>query len=220
MKAMILAAGRGERMKPLTDSLPKPLLEVAGKPLLQHHIEALARAGIRDIVINHARMGELIEKRFGDGQALQVCIEYSAEGDEPLETGGGIKRAMAMLGDNPFIVANADVFTDFDYAGLPGQPDKLAHLVMVPNPAHNPQGDFELRDGLLRDLGRERYTFSGIAVYCPALFDNSPQGSFPLAPLLREAMAEAQVSGELYEGTWVDVGTPQRLEEINHRFSK
>ena len=220
MKAMILAAGRGERMKPLTNTLPKPLLEVGGKPLLQYHIEALARAGIQDIVINHARMGELIEQRFGDGQAWQVRIEYSPEGDEPLETGGGIKRALGLLGEDAFIVTNADVFTSYDFATLPWQPDTLAHMVMVPNPAHNVNGDFELRDGLVKDQGAERYTFSGIAVYRPSLFKNTPQGKFPLAPLLRQAMSGAGVSGELFEGTWVDVGTPERLHELNETLMK
>ncbi len=215
MKAMILAAGRGERMKPLTDNIPKPLLKVHDKALLQYHIEGLARAGVSDIVINHARLGQMIEEQFGDGSSSGVSIRYSAEGQIALETGGGIKLALPLLGDQPFIVVNADVFTDYDFSLLPDQPDCLAHLVMVPNPPHNPQGDFILSEGILSDEGVPRLTYSGIGVYRPAFFDGSPTGAFPLAPLLRQAMTARQVSGELFEGEWVDVGTPQRLMELN-----
>lgn len=219
MKAMILAAGRGERMKPLTENLPKPLLKVHGKPLLQYHIERLAIAGVTDIIINHARMGQMIEEQFADGSSLGVRIRYSAEGEHALETGGGISFALPLLGERPFIVVNADVFTDYDFSLLPEQPERLAHLVMVRNPPHNPQGDFALSGGLLSDEGKSRLTYSGIAVYHPVFFAGSATGAFPLAPLLRQAMAEQQVSGELFQGEWVDVGTPERLIALNEASS-
>jgi len=212
---MILAAGRGERMLPLTKDKPKPLLMVAGKPLLQHHIEALARAGITEIVINHALMGNMIEDYFGNGQSFNVSIEYSAEGLEPLETGGGIYRALSLLGPLPFIVVNGDVWTDFDFSRLSDEPEGLAHLVLVNNPHHHPLGDFCLQAGKVRISGAEKYTFSGIGVYRQALFAESEQASFPLAPLLRSAMEKDLISGEIYTGEWFDIGTPERLEAIN-----
>jgi N-acetyl-alpha-D-muramate 1-phosphate uridylyltransferase len=219
MKAMILAAGRGERMLPLTKDKPKPLLMVAGKPLLQHHIEALAGAGITEIVINHALMGNMIEDYFGNGQSFNVSIEYSAEGLEPLETGGGIYRALPLLGQQPFIVVNGDVWTDFDFSLLPDEPEGLAHLVLVNNPHHHPQGDFCLQAGKVRDVGAEKYTFSGIGVYRQALFTASKEVSFPLAPLLRSVMQRDLISGEIYTGSWFDIGTPERLEAINIRHN-
>ena len=217
MKAMILAAGRGERMRPLTDDTPKPLLVVAGKPLIQWHIEALARAGFTEIVINHAWLGQQIEDTFGDGTQFGVRIIYSAEGDTGLETGGGIYYALSLLtdaaSDAPFLVVNADVVVDIDFSQLPRQITGLAHLVMVPNPEHHPHGDFVLQGGSLTDKGESRLTFSGIAVYRPQLFAQCTAGVFPLAPLLRQAMQEGQVSGECHEGAWLDVGTPERLTE-------
>ena len=211
---MILAAGRGERMHPLTENTPKPMLQVCGKPLLQYHVEALARAGYTDLVINHARFGDLIETRFADGAALGVSIRYSTEGDNPLGTGGGIKRALPLLGEDPFLVVNGDTWTDFPLETLKTTLDGQAHLVLVPNPAHHPRGDFSLRDGKVSDSGAPRYTFSGIGVYRPGLFHSMAEQLFPLAPVLRRAMESRQVSGELYRGTWSDVGTPARLAEL------
>lgn len=230
MKAMILAAGRGERMRPLTDKTPKPLLRVAGKPLIQWHIEALQRAGFTEIVINHAWLGEQIESTLSNGGQFGVNIEYSAEGAEGLETGGGIHRALPLLmgaaaggsADTPFLVVNGDVVTDIDFRQLPRQISSLAHLVMVRNPDHHPRGDFYLQNGVLSDgesdheseSGQEtapRLTFSGVGVYHPQLFAACTAGKFPLAPLLRQAMQSHQVSGELHSGAWLDVGTEERL---------
>ena len=211
MKVMLLAAGRGERMGALTDTTPKPLLEVAGKPLLQHHIERLVAAGFDEIVINTAYLGRQIADFIGDGSRFGVPVHISAE-KERLETGGGIANALGLLGDAPFAVVNSDVWTDFPLASLPRRLAGLAHLVLVPNPAHNPGGDFGLRQGrcLAEDAGA-RLTFSGISVLAPALFANEKPGRFPLAPLLRAAMNRGLVSGEYYNGIWIDVGTPERL---------
>ncbi len=214
MKAMILAAGRGERMRPLTDHTPKPLLKVAGKALIEYHIEALVAAGIDELVINHAYLGEQVEQALGDGRRYGARIQYSAEG-EALETGGGILKALPLLGGEPFVVVNGDIWTDYDFAALPGEPEGLAHLVLVDNPAHHPQGDFVLHQGRVHDRPGKRLTFSGIGVYRPELFASHRPGAFPLAPLLRAAMAKNVVSGEHYQGAWHDVGTPQRLSELN-----
>jgi MurNAc alpha-1-phosphate uridylyltransferase len=215
MKAMLLAAGRGERMRPLTDRTPKPLLRVGGRALIGHHIVAFARAGFRELVINHAHLGEQLIMALGDGTDYGVHIEYSAEPPGALETGGGIFNALPLLGEAPFVVVNADIWTDFDFAGLPQQPDGVAHLVLVNNPAHHPQGDFSLNDGRVREDGSSRLTFSGIGVYRPELFAGSTGGAFPLAPLLRRAMAAGLVSGEYYRGAWFDIGTPERLSALN-----
>ncbi len=215
MKAMVLAAGKGKRMRPLSDRIPKPLLPIGGKPLLQYHIEALAEAGIKDLVINHALMGEMIEDYFGDGRSFNVNIEYSAEGSEPLETGGGILHALPALGEKPFIVVNSDVWTDYDFSRLPEEPKGLAHLVLVGNPEHNPNGDFWLQKGKLELKGPELFTYSGIGVYRPSLFKDTKERAFPLAPLLRTAIQRTQIYGEFYSGEWLDVGTPERLEAAN-----
>jgi len=215
MRAMILTAGRGERMRPLTDTIPKPLLEVGGKPLLQHHIERLASAGITGIVINTGRLGDQIEARFADGASLGVDIVYSREGDAPLETGGGIRRALPLLGEDKFLVINGDIWTDYDFAGLPQAPADLAHLVLVANPAHHTEGDFVLADGRLRECGGSRLTYAGIGVFSRELFQEEPEGAFPLAPLLRRAIRRDRVSGEVYAGIWLDVGTPARLAEAD-----
>jgi MurNAc alpha-1-phosphate uridylyltransferase len=215
MKAMILAAGRGERLRPLTDRIPKPLLPVAGKSLIQRHVEALAVAGITELVINHAWLGEQIEAHLDDGSSFGVRIRYSPEGGQALETGGGIYHALPLLGDAPFLVLNADVVTDYDFRHLPAAPAGLAHLVLVPNPAHHPEGDFVLRDGRVLPDGAARLTFSGIGVYRPALFQACDTKPFQLAPLLREAMAAGQVEGECYPGLWIDVGTAERLQVAN-----
>jgi N-acetyl-alpha-D-muramate 1-phosphate uridylyltransferase len=214
MRALILAAGRGERMRPLTDNIPKPLLEVNSKPLIQYHVESLARTGITTIVINHALFGMQIERCLGDGGRFGVNISYSPEGDTPLETGGGVFKALTLLGSNPFIVVNADIWTDFPYHTLPSAPGGLAHLVLVPNPPYHPDGDFSLKGSQVGMDGPPFYTFSGIAVYRPELFTDCLGGAFPLAPLLRTTAVKQEVTGELYDGNWMDIGSPERLEEL------
>lgn len=215
-RAMILAAGRGERMRPLTDQTPKPLLQVGGKPLIVWHIERLADAGIRELVINHAHFGNQIEAALGDGTNWGLRIRYSAEGEgRALETGGGIHRALPLLGDKPFLVVNADVWTDMDFSRLFLPVDSHAHLVMVDNPPQHPEGDFRLDQDRLSDQGNPRLTYSGVGVYHPDLFASCQSGAFPLAPLLRQAMAAGRISGEHHHGRWFDVGTPQRLTELN-----
>jgi MurNAc alpha-1-phosphate uridylyltransferase len=214
MKAMILAAGRGERMRPLTDSTPKPLLCAGGKPLIAYHLEALAAAGFDSVVINHAHLGEQIEQTLGDGSRYGVDIHYSAE-EQALETGGGIFRALPKLGDNPFVVINGDVWCDYPYERLRHVEVKKAHLVMVDNPPQHPEGDFVLEQGLVHEGGGARLTFSGIGLYHPSLFSDCQDGAFPLAPLLRGAMQAGEVSGEHYQGQWFDIGTPERLMQLD-----
>lgn len=209
--AMILAAGRGERMRPLTDECPKPLLEVGGRPLIERHLLAIARAGIRRVVVNLGWLGEQIRTALGDGDRFGVHIDYSTEGYPALETGGGVFRALPMLGPGPFLVINSDVWTDLPFGDLRCPPASLAHLVLVPNPAHNPEGDFRLRDGRVMEKGPGALTYSGIGLYRPALFDGCEAGAFPLAPLLVRAIARGRVTGELHAGAWVDVGDPDRL---------
>jgi len=218
MKAMILAAGRGERMRPLTDQTPKPLLEAAGKPLIQYHIEALRDAGFRELIINHAHLGAQLVERLGSGEQLGVRIHYSAEPEGALETGGGIKRALTLLGEQPFLVVNGDIWTDYPYQQLHREPVGLAHLVLVDNPPHNPDGDFHLRGDKVTDKGKQKLTFSGIGLYRPDLFADTPDGAFPLAPVLHDAMQDGQVSGEYYPGQWVDVGSPRRLSELDQKL--
>ncbi len=222
MRAMILAAGRGERMRPLTDACPKPLLAVGGKPLIVWHIERLAHAGITDIIINHAWLGYKLEQALGDGQAFGVNIRYSAE-SVALETAGGIATALPWLGADPFLVMNGDIWCDWD----PTQADTIAQalrdrsceawLLMVPNPDHHPAGDFALdAQGLVDTAGAICHTFSGIGVYQPSLFSCTPGGQpAKLAPLLRAAIHRKQVLGSLYEGRWIDVGTPGRLQYLD-----
>ncbi len=218
MKAMILAAGRGERMRPLTDSRPKPLLKVDGKALIDYHLEGLADAGITEVVINHAWLGEQIEAWLGDGAWFGVNIEYSREG-EALETAGGIRTALPLLGDEPFVVVNGDIWTDYDFARLDPEPDGLAHLVMVDNPQHNPDGDFCLQDGKLSREDSPRLTFSGIGVYRPEMFADLDAGvAEPLLPLLLAAMARREISGEYYDGDWRDIGTPERLLALDQEL--
>lgn len=214
---MILAAGRGERMRPLTDRTPKPLLGVGGKPLIVWHIERLVRAGLSDIVINHAWLGEQIEAALGDGSRFGARIHYSRE-TSALETAGGIVLALPLLGAGPFLVVNGDVYTDFDFASLAAMTlnGRLAHLVLIDNPAHHPQGDFALNGGTVAEDGAARLTFSGIGLYHPALFDGLVPGArAPLAPLLRRAMREGRVSGVHFQGRWVDVGTAERLADLD-----
>ena len=217
MKAMILAAGRGERMRPLTLDRPKPLLEVGGLPLIVHHLHALAMAGFRDVVVNVSWLGSQIVAALGDGSRYNVRLAYSDEGPEPLETGGGIFRALPLLGPAPFLVLNGDVWTDYPYAKLREslRPTDLAHLVLVGNPDHNPAGDFVLRAGRIVEEPGERLTFSGVGVYRPGLFDGCQDGIFKLAPLLRAASRAGRVSGEVHDGDWLDIGTPERLAELD-----
>jgi MurNAc alpha-1-phosphate uridylyltransferase len=212
---MILAAGRGERMRPLTDQLPKPLLPVCGRALIDYHLEALARAGFRDVVINIAYRGAQIVAHC-QRRDYGLQLHFSDEGPSALETGGGIRRALPWLGAGLFAVINGDIHTYYPFARLLQSghelpPERLAHLVMVPNPAHRADGDFALNGGLLAAGAMPRLTFSGIGLYRPQLFEGTRDGAFPLAPLLRQAMDDGRVSGECYDGHWCDVGTPARL---------
>ncbi|MBU0689146.1 MAG: nucleotidyltransferase family protein [Gammaproteobacteria bacterium] len=217
---MILAAGRGERMRPLTDHTPKPLLLAGGKPLIVWHIERLVAAGITDLVINHAHLGMQIEQALGDGAQFGARIQYSDEGTA-LETAGGIAFALHLLGEEPFAVVNGDIYCDYDFSHLTARTNELAsstdmaHLVLVDNPEHNPKGDFGLRGQCVTDVA-PKFTFSGIGLYKPALFSGIAGGSkAPLAPLLREQIALNKVSGEHHRGVWMDIGTPQRLDELD-----
>lgn len=218
MKAMILAAGLGRRMRPLTEQTPKPLLSVAGRPLILHQIERLRRAGFRELVINVSWLGEQIEQHLGDGSELGVAIQYSRE-DEPLETAGGIVQALPLLGDEPFAVVNGDIFSDYDFARLPRAPEGPVHLVLVDNPEHNPDGDFRLTEGgrVGVDQGTP-LTFSGIGVYRPECFAGLERGEHKLGPLLQRAVARGEVTGEHYAGPWLDVGTPERLAELDRQL--
>jgi MurNAc alpha-1-phosphate uridylyltransferase len=224
MKAMILAAGRGERMRPLTDHCPKPLLAVGGKPLIVRHIERLAAAGLTHLVINHAHLGHMLEAALGDGSAFGVHIRWSPEPPGALETAGGIRQALQFLGENPFLVVNGDIFCEADFAPLAeiathlSPEGDLAHLLLIDNPDHNPKGDFVLDGERVRSEDEElpRLTFSGIAAYHPSLFAPLEAGKpARLAPLLRTAMGVNRVSGEHFHGRWVDVGTPERLAQLD-----
>ncbi|MFO8003408.1 N-acetylmuramate alpha-1-phosphate uridylyltransferase MurU [Thioalkalivibrio sp.] len=220
MRAMILAAGRGERMRPLTDRTPKPLLTVGGVPLIGHSIRRLREAGYRDLVINTAHLGEQIEARLGDGGALGVRIRYSREPPGALETAGGIREALDLLGSDPFLVINADIWCDHPLRPPTLAAEALAHLVLVANPEHHPQGDFTLRDGLVGLAGGPRHTFAGIGWYRPDLFAGLPRGRRALGPLLREAVTSGRVTGELHRGHWIDVGTPERLRLLDQKETR
>ena len=213
MRAMILAAGRGERMMPLTQHTPKPLLLADGKSLIERIIERLVSAEITEIVINHAYLGKQIEDALGDGSQFGATIYYSPEGEKGLETAGGIIHALPLLGEKPFLVVNADIATDFPFQHLHEKSIDLAHLILVANPAHHPQGDFHLNaDNTLSSDEKNCLTFSGIGLYSPQLFQQAPKNSTKLAPILREAMLKGHVTGEYFEGLWMDIGTPTRLE--------
>ncbi len=219
---MILSAGHGKRMQPLTDKTPKPMLEVNGKPLIQYHVENLVAAGIVDIVINHARFGEQIEAYLGNGKHLGADIVYSVEGEEPLEIAGGIIKALPLLGNQPFITVNADIWTDFPFQYLLNmRDDKLdyqskhsAHLILVDNPEHNLKGDFYLDDKNVLNEGEPMLTFSGISVFIPEFFRDCLSGGVLLIPLLRLAVLKGLVTGSHYQGFWQDIGTPERLFAI------
>lgn len=215
--AMILAAGRGERLRPITDHCPKPLVKLAGKPLIQYHLESLQRAGITRVVINHAWLGEQIVESLSDGSEFGVSIHYSKE-QQALETGGGIFQALPLLGDEPFLVINGDIWTDFKPEGLELPEGKLAHLVMVDNPPQHPEGDFQLDKGILRESEQQKLTYSGIGIYHPALFKGCEPGRFSVVPLLRQAMQQQKVSGEHYRGHWYDIGTAERLDELHQKL--
>lgn len=233
MRAMILAAGLGTRMRPLTDHTPKPLLKAGGRSLIEYHIANLRRAGITELVINTAWLGEQLEAALGDGSALGVQIRWSRE-CAPLETAGGIRKALPLLGEAPFAVVNGDIWTDYPFQRLPQTLAGDAHLVLVDNPPHHPQGDFLLfcneaplaGGGQVQDNGARAapgglmLTFSGIGVYRPELFAGLPEGAAPLAPLLRRAMAAGRVSGEHHRGHWFDIGTPQRLAALDHFLAR
>lgn len=215
MKAMILAAGRGERMRPLTDHTPKPLLQVSGQALIEHTINQLVSAGFTDIVINHAHLGQQIVDYLGDGQRYGANIHYSAEGELGLETAGGIINALPLLGEGVFLVVNADIATDFSYAQLKEQAIDLAHLVLIDNPDHHPQGDFGLDElGQVCELSSKQLTFSGIGLYHTDLFKDLSAGSRKLGLLLRTAIRSGQVTGQYYSGFWMDIGTPERLQAL------
>ena len=216
MKVMILAAGKGERMRPLTDHTPKPLLPVAGKALIEHTLIQLVSAGFSEIIINHAHLGQQIEDYLGDGSRYGARIAYSPEGDLGLETAGGIINALPLLGQEVFLVVNGDISTDFPFERLKNVSVDLAHLVLVKNPDHHPQGDFGLDvTGRVIDGGEKKLTFSGIGLYRSELFLNTPPGSCKLGHLLRQAILGERVSGQEFDGFWMDIGTPERLQELN-----
>jgi MurNAc alpha-1-phosphate uridylyltransferase len=220
MKAMILAAGRGERMRPLTDAMPKPLLQAGGKPLIAWTLAALARSGVREVVINLAHLGGRIERALGDGARWDLRIRYSHEPEGALETGGGIANALPLLGAGPFLLVNGDIYTDYPFASLlgrdPASEGTLAHLVLIDNPTHHPAGDFGLVAGRATAEAPVRYTYSGIGVYDPALFAGVARGArCQLAALLKPALARGCVSGEHYRGRWFDIGTPERLTALD-----
>lgn len=224
MRAMILAAGRGERMRPLTDHTPKPLLAVAGKPMIQYHIEALAAAGVREIIINLAWLGQQIRTVIGDGSRFDASIQYSDEGDTALETGGGVFKALPFLGGpsgtDPFLVVSGDVWTEYPLGTAMKKlaADDMAHFVVVPNPDFHARGDFGLAGNRLTDTG-ERYTYANIGVMRPEFFAGCQPGKFPLAPLMFEWIRKERVSGELFRGVWHNVGTPQQLQQIDQEAS-
>lgn len=221
MKAMILAAGLGTRMRPLTNYTPKPLLLVGNKPLIEWQIDRLVAAGINEIIINIAHLGWQLPETLGNGERWGIQIRYSDEQKEgALETAGGIIKALKLLGTQPFLVVNGDIWCDFDFKGLSLKSNNLAHLILVPNPPHHPQGDFGLvNERVLNQSTSPLYTFSGIGLYSPMLFANLPQGKRPLAPLLRAAMSQNRVSGQLYQGDWRDIGTPERLHELDEELT-
>ena len=221
MYAMILAAGRGERMRPLTDQTPKPLLQAGPHRLIEHHLHALANAGITDVIINVAHLGQQIIDTLGDGSRYGIDIQYSDETGHVLETGGGIYKALPLLRSDPFLVINGDIWTDMDLGLLPQIIEKQAHLVLVENPLHNPEGDFSLQDGCVSNTeqGRQSWTFSGTGIYRHSLFNDCEAGRFTLAPLLRSKFERCEVTGEIYNGEWMDIGTVERLSRLSEKLT-
>ena len=217
-RAMLLAAGRGERLRPITDTLPKPLVEVAGKPLIVYHLEALHRAGVREVVINLSWLGEKIRAALGDGGRYGVHISYSEEGPVPLETGGGIHRALPLLGSRPFLVVNADVWTNMDFSRVLTLDEGAdARLMLAPNPPQHPRGDFWIEGDLVVERENERFTYTGVGMYRPEFFEGCVPGKFPLLPLLKRAIAARRLHGEVYGGEWLDIGSPDRLAWLDAR---
>jgi N-acetyl-alpha-D-muramate 1-phosphate uridylyltransferase len=218
---MVLAAGRGERMRPLTDAEPKPLLRVGGKRLIEYHLERLAAGGFHEVVINTAWLGDMIEAAIGTGARYGLAITYSHERPEALETGGGIFNALPLLGSAPFLLVNGDVWTDIDFGALRRDPPatSLAHLVMVRNPPQHARGDFLLADGVVSEGEGPRQTYSGVGIYRPEFFAGCQPGKYPLLPLLRRAIAQRALSGELHEGRWYDIGTTERLAALDAKLS-
>ena len=214
MRAMILAAGRGERLRPLTDETPKSLVEVRGESLLERHLRNVQAAGIRTVVINLGWLGDRIVERVGSGERYGLDVIYSDEGDNILDTGGGIHKALPHLGDEPFLVVNADIYTDMPVPSVELAAEHLGHLVLVPTPEYRDHGDFNIEGGLIRNGEHALYTFGGVAVYRPEFFDGCEAGRFSLVPMLREAADQGRLSGALYEGLWADVGTPDRLATL------
>ena len=214
MRAMILAAGRGERLRPLTDEMPKPLVEVGGQSLLERHLDHVRAAGIRTVVINLGWLGDQIVERVGSGRRYGLEVVYSQEGDNILETGGGIFKALPTLGDRPFLVINGDIFTDMPVPEVALADEHLGHLVMVPSPEYRAGGDFDIVEGLIRNEDTQSLTFSGVAIYRPEFFADCTAGRFPLAPMLRAAADQGQLSGSIYNGRWADAGTPERLAAL------
>jgi MurNAc alpha-1-phosphate uridylyltransferase len=215
---MLLAAGRGERLRPITDTLPKPLVEVAGKPLIVYHLEALARAGVREVVVNLSWLGEKIRAALGDGSRYGVHVAYSEEGPVPLENGGGIHRALPLLGSGPFLVVNSDVWTNMDFSRvLTLEEGADARLMLAPNPPHHPHGDFGLEGDLAVERDAGRFTYTGIGMYRPEFFEGCVPGKFPLLPLLKRAIAARRLRGEVYRGEWLDIGSPDRLAWLDAR---
>lgn len=217
MRAMILAAGRGERLKPLTDTVPKPLVQVGDSTLIERHLQNLANSGFREIVINLSHLGEQIETAIGNGHRFGVDVTYSWEPEGALETGGGIFQALEKLGPAPFLVVNGDILSDYSFSRLRAVKCDWSHLVLVPNPEHNPRGDFSLESARIRNQGNAMGTYSGIAVFHPRLFDDCEPGRFSVVPLLREAADSRVVTGEWHRGYWSDVGTIERLEAAQNR---
>ncbi len=219
MRALILAAGKGERMRPLTLFKPKPLLEVCGIPLIEHHIINLKKAGFKQIVINVSWLAQQIMQRLGNGSQFGVEIRYSYEGEEPLETGGGMLKALPLLNNEAFLVVNGDIFTDFDFSKTSIQDDKLAHLILVKNPEHNANGDFALsEEKLLTNNNQQKFTYSGIGIYHPKLFKDVQAGKFSVIPLVKQAIAKKLVSGQIHQQQWDDIGTIERLTAINNKL--
>ncbi|MEM7401151.1 MAG: N-acetylmuramate alpha-1-phosphate uridylyltransferase MurU [Pseudomonadota bacterium] len=220
MKCLLLSAGRGERLRPLTDKVPKPLVKIAGKAIIEYHLERLKKAGFNEIVINLSHLGNLIEEHLGDGSNYDLKIEYSQEGDHPLETAGGIIHALPKLGDKPFLVMNADIWCDHTLSFAKLSNDKLAHLVLIDNPNHNPKGDFAYEFGKIYTSGKNMLTFSGIGIYHPRLFSSLDIEKRPLAPILRNAIDHQRISAEYFSGNWFDIGTQARLAEVEKFIAK
>ena len=221
MYAMILAAGRGERLRPLTDTTPKPLIQAGSRKLIEHHLYALSAAGFTDVIINICHLGQQIIDTLGDGSRYQLNIHYSDERNAVLETGGGIVKALPLLKSDKFLVINGDIWTDYDLSRLPDKMDSLAHLVLVSNPAHNASGDFSLEGNRVTERKKHQatWTYSGLGIYSHQFFESCEEKPFPLAPLLRSYMASGQISGEIHEGFWFDIGTRERLDQLNQTLN-